>query len=139
LDKPILFAAGKGNGSMTISNTKGSGPKGPIKSLIKELSKYAVVVLTPEDNTSRLCNICKEDVSHVEVFKTKSKKEICKMNEMEAKLYDQKIEIVNKDKVSLKNIEKEEEQIKCKMEANVKIEKDISKMLPKINTKIKNL
>ena len=28
-DLPLLFAFGKGNGKMTVNNTKNSGPKGP--------------------------------------------------------------------------------------------------------------
>jgi len=37
--KPIMLAIGKGNGSLTISNVKGSSMKGPLKQLIYELSK----------------------------------------------------------------------------------------------------
>lgn len=40
INKPKLIAFGMGNGTMTISNTKGSSPKESINMLIKELSKH---------------------------------------------------------------------------------------------------
>jgi hypothetical protein len=63
-DLPILMAIGKGNGNLTISNVKGSGPKGPIKTIIKELSKLILVVLVDEFRTSQLCSKCGEKLCH---------------------------------------------------------------------------
>ena len=52
-NKPVLMAIGKGNGNITINNTKGSSSKGPVKLLIAELSKCCLVILTDENNTSQ--------------------------------------------------------------------------------------
>ena len=59
---PLLFAFGKGNGNMTVSNTKGSGPKGPIKRIVKELSKEALVILTDEYNSSKFSYCCDKEL-----------------------------------------------------------------------------
>ena len=67
-DKPIMIAFGTGNGSGTISNTKGSTPKGAIKRLMIELSKLVVVIATPETNTSKLCCFCHKYLKDVEVY-----------------------------------------------------------------------
>ena len=45
IEKPTLIAFGKGNGKTTITNLKKTGPKGPIKTLAKELSKLTTVIL----------------------------------------------------------------------------------------------
>jgi len=111
-DKPILFAMGKGNGGMTISNTKGTAGKGPIKRIVKELSKYSVVVLTPEDNTSQLCNICQEQVEHVKVYKRKTKVEQSKMNELEKSLEENRIKNVRDLVRRMKDIERMNKEMK---------------------------
>jgi len=72
--KPILLAIGTGNGNVTISNTKNSSGKGPLKRLIKELSKYCVVVLVPEHNTSQLCCICDEYLKDINTYRFISEK-----------------------------------------------------------------
>ena len=72
-NKPLLLAIGTGNGNMTISNTKNSTPKGPIKKLVKELSKYCIVILVPENNTSQLCCECGNFLEPVSVYKFQSK------------------------------------------------------------------
>ncbi|AYV84552.1 MAG: hypothetical protein Hyperionvirus29_5 [Hyperionvirus sp.] len=71
-EKVIMLSIGTGNGSGTISNTKGSGPKGPVKRLIKELAKYCVVVEVPEYNTSQLCSECDEFTTDVYGYKIPS-------------------------------------------------------------------
>ena len=91
-DKPILLAIGTGNGSGTITNTKGSSSKGCIKKLVKELSKYCLVILTPEDNTSKLCCKCRDYLESVDAF------HLPKVTE-----YDKKNELIKKeDKIYLK-------------------------------------
>jgi hypothetical protein len=59
--KNPLIAFGKGNGSMTISNTKNSSAHGPVKRIAKALSKVALVLLTDENNTSKVCSGCTDD------------------------------------------------------------------------------
>lgn len=63
-DLPILMAIGKGNGNLTISNIKGCGPKGPIKTIIKELAKLILVILVDEYRTSQLCSECEAKLEH---------------------------------------------------------------------------
>jgi transposase len=72
-DLPILMAIGKGNGNLTISNVKGSGPKGPIKTIIKELSKLILVILVDEYRTSQLCSECGEKLCHPKTKHYKNK------------------------------------------------------------------
>jgi hypothetical protein len=135
-DKPILIAMGKGNGNMTISNTKGSSAKGPIKSIVKELSKYCVVLLTPEDNTSQLCNICKEQISHVKVCKTKSKKEIEKMNKEEREIEKIKNESTKDLRQRIKNIKFEQKIIKGMIEEGLML-KDVWEIGERMKEKYK--
>lgn len=59
MNKPVLIAFGKGRGDITISNLKNNSPKGPIKKIAKELSRFCLVVLTDEFRTSQLCSDCK--------------------------------------------------------------------------------
>jgi len=67
---PPLLAFGKGNGSITISNLKNSGSKGPVKTLAKELSRYCITIVTDEYNSSQYCNSCKDEkLSHPTVLK----------------------------------------------------------------------
>ena len=73
-NKPTLIAFGKGNGKITISNLKNSGPKGPVKTLALELSKYGIVILTDEYNTSKTCSECENPLEHPKVKKTITKK-----------------------------------------------------------------
>jgi hypothetical protein len=56
--KPAMYIIGKGNGRMTINNTKNSSSHGPIKRIVHALSLLAPVVLTDENKTSKLCNDC---------------------------------------------------------------------------------
>ena len=53
-DKPNMVFFGKGNGTTTISNLKNNGPKGPIKMIANELSRYCITILTDEYNTSKI-------------------------------------------------------------------------------------
>jgi hypothetical protein len=70
IKKPTLIAYGKGNGKMTISNTKNSGPRGPVKTLAKRLSDLTMVVFVDENNTSQICPICQETkVIHPKIIK----------------------------------------------------------------------
>lgn len=62
--KPSLFIIGKGNGNMTISNTKNSSSHGPIKRIVYALSLLVPVILTDENMTSQLCNRCLEKVTY---------------------------------------------------------------------------
>ena len=78
LRKPIIIYFGSGNGNMTISNTQGSSAKGPIKQLAKELSKYVTVIIVPEHNTSKLCNICHDELEDVKTFNYPSMKKLDK-------------------------------------------------------------
>lgn len=59
---PPLIAFGKGNGNITINNLKNKGPKGPIKTLAMELSKYCLTILTDEYNTSQICSYCTDEI-----------------------------------------------------------------------------
>jgi hypothetical protein len=63
-NKKLLFLIGKGNGNMTITNTKNSSTAGPIKRIVKELSNREVVVLVDEYKTSLLCHHCEEKIKH---------------------------------------------------------------------------
>jgi regulator of sigma D len=78
--KPTLLLVGKGSGNLTISNIRGTTMKGPIKKIINEMSKYCLVILVDEYNTSKLCNTCKNEVTHERVIndinKHKIKREI---------------------------------------------------------------
>jgi len=118
-NKPLLFAVGKGNGNVTISNTKGVSGKGPVKRIIRELSKYSVVILTPEDNTSQLCNICEEKVKHVKVYKTKSKKELIRMTEEEKILDKIKNAYVKETAKQIKSIKKLNKEIESIFPLNI--------------------
>lgn len=85
-DRPILLAVGNGNGTGTISNTKGTSPKGSIKKLINELSKYCIIIQTPEPNTSKYCSECmksdhKSELQGVEVYKYPAKKNFKREND----------------------------------------------------------
>jgi hypothetical protein len=74
IKKPIMLAFGKGKGDITISNLKNKGPCGPVKTLAKELGKFAMTVLVDEYNTSQVCPICNEcKVTHP-IMKHKYKK-----------------------------------------------------------------
>jgi hypothetical protein len=77
LRKPLLLAFGKGSGNMTISNLKNNSPKGPVKTLAKELSKFTTVLITDEYKTSQVCPICQEQtVIHPKVEKKYKKKKL---------------------------------------------------------------
>ena len=80
-NKPKLIAFGKGNGSMTITNTKGSSSKGPIKMLANELSKHFPVILVGEDYTSQLCCLCGEQMEAVPTYHFPSEEKIYKNSE----------------------------------------------------------
>jgi hypothetical protein len=56
--KPTLIVFGKGNGNMTISNTRNSSSHGPIKQIALALSLLVPVILVDENNTSKKCNRC---------------------------------------------------------------------------------
>jgi hypothetical protein len=56
--KPTLIVFGKGNGKMTISNTRNSSSHGPIKQIALALSLLVPVILVDENNTSKKCNRC---------------------------------------------------------------------------------
>ena len=76
LQKPIILFYGTGNGNMTISNTKNSSSKGPIKRLINELSKYILVILVDEYNTSQLCHLCHSKMEGVDAYNFPSMKKL---------------------------------------------------------------
>ena len=80
-NKPKLIAFGLGNGSMTISNTKGSTAKGAIKMLILELAKQFPVILVQEDYTSQLCCDCGEQLEAVQTYQYQSVDKIIKKSE----------------------------------------------------------
>ena len=67
-NKPLLFAFGSGNGDNSITNTKNSKPKGPIKKLMNELSKKQLVISTPEYKTSQLCSNCFKQLDEVYTY-----------------------------------------------------------------------
>jgi hypothetical protein len=74
-NKPTLIAFGKGNGNITINNLKNGGPKGPVKALALELSKYCIVILTDEYNTSKICSNCQtQQLEHPMIKKTITKR-----------------------------------------------------------------
>jgi hypothetical protein len=75
-EKPILIAIGTGNGNITVNNVKGSAPKGPIQKLINELGKKCLVILTPEQYTSQICNLCECKLEDIETYKYPSKSKI---------------------------------------------------------------
>ena len=90
-DKPVLIAFGKGNGKTTISNLRNKGPKGPVKTLALELSKYSLVVLVDEYNTSKICSEClTEKLEHPQVKKTIMKRRKDENN----KVYKEKVEVI---------------------------------------------
>lgn len=107
-NKKILIAIGTGNGNMTISNTKNSSPKGPLKKLIKELSRYCTVILVPEYNTSQLCCLCDEFLEDVNVCEYLSEKKKKELTEEEKELVKIK-EKYTKD--NIKRIHQEKEYI----------------------------
>ena len=86
--RPIMIAFGKGNGNTTIDNIKNSGPKGPIKTIAKELSHKCMTILIDEYNTSQVCPICQEQkVKHkkeIKEVKVKGKKENVKKMTVES-------------------------------------------------------
>ena len=120
--KPILLCMGKGNGSITITNTKNSSPKGPIKKIVKELSKRCVVILTPEQNTSQLCSKCDNQLKEVNVFKIPKKDKddvkLISVKNKKSNIRNKKNEI-NKLKMEIKN------KCKIKTEKNIKKQKII--------------
>ena len=71
---PPLIAFGKGNGSITINNLKNNSPKGPVKTLAKELSRYCITIVTDEHNSSQCCNLCNEKLIHPTIKKKISRK-----------------------------------------------------------------
>ena len=103
LKKPLLLAIGTGSGNITISNTKHSTPKGPLKQLIRELSKYCIVILVPEFNTSQICCECNNFLEDVYTYKfpSKNSKKYVKCTEMEKAIMDIEIDrtIENKHRV----------------------------------------
>ena len=103
----LLLAIGTGNGNMTISNTKHSSPKGPLKKLIQELSKYCIVILVPEHNTSQLCCLCDEYLEDVEVYRLPSKKKHHCKTEDEKKIENDKISETKINKHEVRKIKKQ--------------------------------
>jgi hypothetical protein len=85
---PTIIAFGKGNGSLTINNTKGCTPHGPIKRIVKELSKVCLVILTKEDYSSQMCCKCETKLIHPKVIedinKNEERRELIKEAENEA-------------------------------------------------------
>jgi hypothetical protein len=78
--KPSLYIIGKGNGNMTISNTKNSSSHGPIKRIVHALSLLEPVVLTDEYKTSQLCNQCTSKLVYPKMhFRKKLRKLIPKV------------------------------------------------------------
>jgi hypothetical protein len=73
---PTMIAFGKGNGSLSINNTKGCTPHGPIKRIVKELSKVSLVILTDEDYSSQMCCKCETKLIHSKVIEDINKNKI---------------------------------------------------------------
>ena len=71
---PTMIAFGKGNGSLTIENTKGSSAHGPIKKLIEYLMRICLVILVDEFMSSQLCCMCHTKLVHSKVIEDISKK-----------------------------------------------------------------
>ncbi|AYV82494.1 MAG: hypothetical protein Hyperionvirus1_73 [Hyperionvirus sp.] len=114
LEKPIIIFFGKGNGSLTISNTKNTSSKGPIKRLIEALSKYVVVILTPEYNTSKMCHLCGEKLIDIETYNFPKRKSL--ERNMLKRMKD------NKENKTAKEIEKSE------IDDNIKKIKEIERL-----------
>jgi hypothetical protein len=127
ITKPILLSFGKGNGSITISNTKGSSPKGAIKKLIKELSKYVLVILVPETNTSKLCCICGNEMKGVHTFHFPKDKEIIKKSEVYKKTYNENKGLSENEREMNAQIQKEIyiNEIGNKIEETKSIKRDV--------------
>lgn len=87
---PILIAFGKGNGNMTISNLRNNSPKGPVKSLALELSKYCIVILVDEFRTSMLCSECHTQELEHPIVKTTSTR---KFRDENGKKYKKKVDV----------------------------------------------
>lgn len=87
---PILIAFGKGNGSVTISNLRNNSPKGPVKTIANELSKYCMVILVDEFRTSMICSECHtQELDHPKVKTTQIKK----FHDENGKTYKKKVNI----------------------------------------------
>jgi hypothetical protein len=128
MTKKIIIFYGAGNGSMTISNTKGSSSKGPVKRLMEELSKHVVVIQTPEPNTSKLCNLCHNELEPVKTYHFPSKKKM-------KKNMRNKLEKIRLDETIIKlKIEKKsnENNIVIVREIEEKINKKIDELKRKI-------
>ena len=80
-NRPTLIAVGKGNGNLTVNNTKCSSCHGPIKRIIKEISKVSLVVLEDENNSSQYCSICNKKLTHRKVIQDISDKKRIKEEE----------------------------------------------------------
>src|SRR5690606_28388128 len=50
--------------------------KGPVKRIVNELGKRSIVMLIPEYNTSKICNICESDLKDVNVIERPIKTKI---------------------------------------------------------------
>lgn len=142
-DKPILIALGAGNGSGTITNTKGCSPKGPISKLIHELSKYCVVIMTPEHNTSQLCSSCGNYLEDVNCYHYPSKNKINK--ELEKVDDNEKIKLkeeINKNTLIVKNETKKINKLK-KIKHQLKVinlpEKDNNTITKRLTKKLEEL
>jgi hypothetical protein len=61
---PHMIAFGKGNGSITVSNTRNSSAHGPIKRIAYALSEHVLVLLVDENMTSQICSGCHVKMEH---------------------------------------------------------------------------
>ncbi len=114
---PTMIAFGKGNGSLTINNTKGCSSHGPIKRIVNALSKVCLVILTNEDYSSQMCCKCEHKLTHTKVIEDINNKKI-KKEEDKKKEYDTyktKMERIEEGK-KLRTEIKEETNIKTKKE-----------------------
>jgi len=107
--KPVMIMMGKGNGNITISNVRGTTIKGPIKTIINELSKKYLVILVDEFNTSKLCWTCKNELYHSEVINDISKNKIEKEYKLQEKdpEYVTKKERIDKGRELIKKIKRD--------------------------------
>jgi hypothetical protein len=120
---PTMIAFGKGNGSLTINNTKGSSAHGPIKRIVEQLSKVCVVILTNENYSSQMCCKCEQKLIHPNVIEDISKKkvQIEQRKKEEDKSYVTRMERIERGRVLKKEIETEKrERVRKKKEKELK-------------------
>jgi hypothetical protein len=107
--KPSLYIIGKGNGRMTISNTKNSSSHGPIKRIVHALSLLEPVVLVDEYKTSKLCNECFAPLTYPRMHFRKKLRRLVKekygdMTKEQYKLLAPKVALENAKTFSIREV-----------------------------------